>query len=403
MHHEVSTKVYQGDCLAVLQGMESGGIELAYLDPPFFTQKTHRLTTRDRKRSFSFEDIWASRSEYAEFLYQRLKEVHRVLSDRGAVFFHCDQNANHLVRALLEEVFGADKFRSEIIWHYRRWSNSQRRLLPAHQTIYYYTKSDEYIFNMEWQQYSPSTNIDQILQRRARDTFGKSVYKRDRLGNVEFDGGKRGVPLSDVWDLPYLNPKAKERTGYPTQKPLLLLERIVSISTNEGDSVLDPFCGSGTTLVAANLLGRNSIGIDVSDEAVELTRRRIQHPVKSESILLTRGRDAYRNIDESVLSLLQGINCVPVQRNSGIDAILQEGVDGAPAPIRVQRESETILEAAHKLYKASEHKGAKVMFLIATSEGGYFEFAENLPPEVVVIDSPGLSLGKYLTRLKEDR
>ena len=396
MSSKVKTEVHHADCLVILQNMKHESINLVYLDPPFFTQKSHRLVSRDRKRIFSFDDIWVSEKDYAGFLIQRLRAIHRVLSRDGSIFFHCAPNANHLARALLDEVFGSEMFRSEIIWYYRRWSNSRRRLLPAHQTIYYYTKSDEFTFNLEWQEYSPSTNIDQILQQRTRDTFGKSIYKRDELGNIESNGDKHGVPLSDVWDIPYLNPKAKERTGYPTQKPLHLLERIIRLSSNEGDTVVDPFCGSGTTLLAANLLGRNAIGIDVSENAVELTRQRLKNPVRSKSTLLTKGRDAYRNADETLLSMLLGVKYVPVQRNSGIDAFLKEGIEGTPVPIRVQRENETILEAAHKLYKASRYKGAKLMLLVAISEGGYFQFDDDLPEGVVIIDSPKLSIEKIL-------
>ncbi len=401
MPHKVRSELHLGDCLSVLQSIDAGSVALVYLDPPFFTQKSHHLLTRDRKREFSFEDIWASHKDYAEFLYIRLKAIYRVISQTGAIFFHCDRNAAHIVRSLLDEIFGPEMFRSEIIWHYRRWSNSQKGLLPAHQTIYYYTKSDEYTFNTQWQEYSPSTNIDQILQQRSRDVFGKSIYKRDSFGKVVSDGSKRGVPLSDVWDIPYLNPKAKERTGYPTQKPSLLLERIISISTQKGDTVLDPFCGSGTTLATAILLERNAIGIDISEDAVKLTQERILNPVKSVSPLLMKGRDAYRNVDTSILPLLQGIDYIPVQRNSGIDAILKEGVDGKPTPIRVQRRNETTIEAAYKLYNASKHKGADVMFLIATysSDGIYPNSC--FPKEVVVIDSPGMSISGYISGLKD--
>ncbi len=401
MSHKANIEVYQGDCLDVLPCIETGGVALAYLDPPFFTRRSHSLHTRDRKREFSFDDLWVSSRDYAEFLYPRLKGIYRVLSQRGSIFVHCDRNATHIIRALLDEIFGLEMFRSEIIWHYRRWSNSRRGLLPSHQTIYYYTKSDEFTFNAIWEEYSPSTNIDQILQQRSRDAFGKSVYKRDEFGNIVTNGDKKGVPLSDVWDIPYLNPKARERIGYPTQKPLLLLERIISLSTNEDELVLDPFCGSGTTLLAATLLGRDAIGIDISKDAVELTRRRLNNPEKSESSLLMRGRDAYRNADEVMLSLLRGLDYVPVQRNNGIDAFLKEGINGSPVPIRVQREGETILEAAHKLYNASKNKNAHVMFLIATAKGGYFEFGDDLPQGVVVVDAPGLLVSKYLSKLKE--
>lgn len=400
MHRPANVQVHLGDCLSVLKEMESGVVNLAYLDPPFFTQKVHSLAPRDRSIEFSFDDLWSSQKEYATFLFERLCEIRRVLAGNGSLFFHCDRNAVHLVRALLDEVFGSENFRSEIIWHYRRWSNSQRGLLPAHQTILYYSQSDDYTFNEVWTEYSPATNVDQILQRRSRDDSNKSVYARDEQGNVISNGAKRGVPLSDVWDIPFLNPKAKERTGYPTQKPLLLLERIISLATNEGDCVLDPFCGSGTTLVAAQLLNRTGIGIDLSEDAVELTKKRLEAPTMSQSRLLDVGREAYRNADDNALAILQGVDFVPVQRNAGIDAILKQDFAGGPVTVLVQRPGETLLDAARKLSKASAGKGAKLMFLIALVRGGSFGFADELPAGVVVIESPALGIQEHLNKLK---
>jgi site-specific DNA-methyltransferase (adenine-specific) len=401
MPQRVDFQLHLSDCLPILQKLGSGSVDLAYLDPPFFTQRVHRLGPRDRSREFSFEDLWSSQKEYGTFLFDRLRAAHEVISDHGSLFFHCDRNAVHLVRLLLDEVFGSENFRSEIIWHYRRWSNSQRGLLPAHQTILYYTKSDQYVFNEVWTEYSPATNVDQILQRRSRDHFNKSVYDRDDDGIVIPNGAKRGVPLGDVWDIPFLNPKAKERTGYPTQKPLLLLERIISLATNEGDCVLDPFCGSGTTLVAAQSLGRTAIGIDVSEEAVVLTKTRLEDSVRSTSRLLEVGRDAYRNADDAALAMLQGLEYVPVQRNNGIDAILKQDFDGGPVPIRVQRSGETLLDAALKVSKASAGKGAKVMFVVALARGGCFEFADELPTGVLAVESPALGIRDHLERMKE--
>lgn len=376
-------------------------MDLAYLDPPFFTQKVHRLSPRDRSKAFSFDDLWLSQKEYGIFLLERVQAVHGVISDHGSLFFHCDRNAVHLARFLLDEVFGSRNFRSEIIWHYRRWSNSHRGLLPAHQTILYYTKSDQFTFNEVWTDYSPTTNVDQILQRRSRDEFNKSVYDRDDEGNVIANGTKRGVPLSDVWDIPFLNPKAKERTGYPTQKPLLLLERIITLTTNAGDCVLDPFCGSGTAVVAAQSLGRKAIGIDVSADAVALTNQRLQESVRSNSRLLEMGREAYQNADETVLALLQGLEYVPIQRNKGIDAILKQGFAGGPVPIRVQRAGETILDAALKLSRAALGKGAKLMFVVALVQGGSFAFADELPPGVIVVEAPVLGIRKVLDNMRE--
>ena len=396
------SQLFQGDCLEVMRSLAANRVNLVYLDPPFFTQKTHRLRTRDRQREFSFADVWASHAEYADFLLVRLQEIERILHPTGAVFFHCDRNAAHIVRLLLDEVLGADNFRAEIIWHYKRWSNSQKNLLPAHQTIYYYSKSDDYTFNTIYKEYSVSTNVDQILQRRKRDEFGKSVYDVNEAGEFIPSGAKKGVPLSDVWSIPYLNPKAKERTGYPTQKPVLLLERIIEIASNENDLILDPFCGSGTTLVAAALLNRRAIGIDIAADAIEIARQRLDEPVKSESDLLKLGREAYRNVDEAALALLQGLDVVPVQRNQGIDAFLRDDVNGRSIPIRVQRSDETILEAANKLYKAAVTKQAPVMFLVALQEGGYFSFGDELPPEVVVVDSPALAIARLVAELKRE-
>ena len=393
-------EVRLGDCLGIMRDMVSASVDLVYVDPPFFTQKVHELHTRDRTRAFAFADLWASQEEYAAFLFDRLREVHRLLSAKGSLFFHCDRNATHIARLLLDDIFGSDNFRSEIIWHYRRWSNSHRGLLPAHQTIYYYSKSEEFTFNAVRVEYSPATNVDQLLQRRRRDEFNKSVYERDDDGNIVPSGRKTGVPLGDVWDLPYLNPKAKERTGYPTQKPILLLQRIIELSTNEEDTVLDPFCGSGTTLVAARLLNRRSIGIDVSEDAIQLTKRRLDDPFRSDSLLLAKGRESYRNADEQALALLQELDYVPVQRNSGIDAILKEDLGGTPVPIRVQRQGETIVEAAQKLFAASRSKAAKAMFLVALTRGGSLDLEDALPPGVVVIEAPALGIRDYLSRLR---
>ena len=396
----MKAQLFQGDCLDIIRSLDSCRFHLVYLDPPFFSQKTHRLLTRDRQRAFSFDDVWSSHTAYADFLYERLEEIRRVMHTEGSIFFHCDRNASHIIRFLLDELFGAENFRSEIIWHFRRWSNSQKKLLPAHQTIFFYTKSDTYTFNTIYDDYSTATNVDQILQRRKRDAHGKAVYDRDENGEIIPGGAKKGVPLSDVWQIPFLNPKAKERVGYPTQKPVLLLERIIQIASNEHDIVLDPFCGSGTTLVAAMLSNRRSIGIDISTDAIEIARRRLAKPIKSESNLLKAGREAYRTADEEALALLKGLDIVPVQRNKGIDAFLKDDIDGRLIPIRIQRLDETIPEAAAQLYNAAKTKGAPLMFLIAIQEGGYFPFANELPSEVCIIDGPALSVAKSIERFK---
>ncbi|TXL02411.1 site-specific DNA-methyltransferase, partial [Methylococcaceae bacterium CS2] len=218
--------------------------------------------------------------------------------------------------------------------------------------MYFYSKSKNFKFNTIYTSYSETTNIDQILQRRTRDKHNKSIYDIDNSGNFKHSDKKKGVPLSDVWEIPYLNPKAKERVGYPTQKPLLLLDRIIELTTEKGDLVLDPFCGSGTTCVASKLLGRNYIGIDESPEAIELSLSRINNPIKTNSNLLKNGRESYVNADKEALGLLNGIDFNPVQRNKGIDAILVETYEDSPVLVRVQKKNETVAEAAACLEKA---------------------------------------------------
>lgn len=393
----MASEVRHGDCLDVVRGLAAESVDLVYVDPPFFTQKTHSLVTRDRSTKFEFSDEWKSRAKYIEFLRTRLKAFRRVLKVTGSLFFQCDTNASHHIRCLLDEVFGEAMFRSEIIWHYRRWSNSQRNPMPSHQTIFFYGKTDDYQYHQLFDDYSPSTNVDQILQRRQRDEHGKSVYARDGDGNVVSDGHKKGVPIADVWDIPLLNPKAKERVGYPTQKPILLLERIIGLVTSPGDLVLDPFTGSGTTLVAAELLGRNSLGIDVAAEAVQLAKRRLEQPFKTSSELSRKGREAYVQSDEAALAYLHGLSVIPVQRNRGIDAILKISPGENPVLIRVQRRGESLADAAEMLHSAGQSKQPATLILVVTDSQQPAGLFNMLPTDVLLVNSTASELIERLT------
>ena len=355
--------VINNDCLTALRTLPSASVDMVYLDPPFFSQKRHTLSDRQGK-TYEFSDVWESRKDYLLFLKVRLQEMKRVLKATGTLFLHCDSSASHYLRVVLDEVFGEENFRSEIIWTYKRWSNAKRGLLDAHQTIFFYSKGSGFKFNTFYGDYSPATNVDQILQQRERDDDGKVRYKRDVSGRVVGSGEKKGVPLSDVWDIPFLNPKAKERTGYPTQKPMLLLERIIDISTDEDDTVLDPFCGSGTTLAAAKLKGRKFIGIDVNPEATALTERRLADIVRTESRLLKEGATAYLTKTEKELAVLKQLDCQVVQRNKGIDAILTKQYQGAPVAVKLQKETETAAEAAVLLQAAGKKKNCRMTVLI---------------------------------------
>lgn len=387
--------LYHGDCLKELSRIQPDSVDLIYLDPPFFTGKKQRLKTRDRTKEFSFDDVWVSSEEYAQFLYDRILPMKALLKDSASIFVHCDRNATHIIRAILDSIFGEKNFQSEIIWTYKRWSNKRKGLMPSHQTIYFYSKSKNPRFNVIYNGYSESTNIDQILQKRARDEHNKSVYARGEDGKVITNGEKKGVPLSDVWDIPYLNPKAKERVGYPTQKPILLLERIIALTTNEGDIVLDPFCGSGSTLVAASLMKRKSIGIDVSEDAIKVSLERLEKPVRSDSNLLKKGRESYKTADQNALALLNGLDYIPVHRNKGIDAILKRQYKDSPVLIRIQKNGETLRDALNLLSSAVKTKDSKKSILVKTQTG----FIDDAKPtkSIEIIDATTLTIQKILS------
>ena len=365
-----TNKIYHGNCVEKLKEIEANKVDLIYFDPPFFTQRKHSLTNKDNSKTYEFDDKYNSIEEYLELVENVLLESKRVLKNTGSVFLHCDKTASHNIRVVMDKVFGRENFQSEIIWSYKRWSNAKKGLLNSHQVIFFYSKTQDFKFNTLYTDYSATTNLDQILQDRERNENGKSVYKKDENGNVILGKEKKGVPLSDVWEIPYLNPKAKERTGYPTQKPVLLLNQILNIVTDEGDLVVDPFCGSGTTCVSAKSLKRQFIGIDISKDAVELANSRLEEMVISESNLLNKGTSEYQEKTEKELAILQNINAFPVQRNSGIDGFLKDHFEGMPVPVKIQGEYETIEDAIEKLEKASLGRDYKMKILIQTRETG---------------------------------
>ncbi|MFH1170633.1 MAG: DNA methyltransferase [Candidatus Vogelbacteria bacterium] len=383
--------IKQGDCKNELRKIESDSIDLIYLDPPFFTQKKQSQKTRDNSKEYTFDDSWNNMGSYKSYIEERLIECKRVLKNTGSIFLHCDRNASHYLKIVMDNIFDVNNFQSEIIWTYRRWSNAKKGLLNAHQVIYFYSKTADFKFNHIFEDYSPTTNIDQIFQKRTRDVNGKTKYKAHVDGGYELIDGKKGVPLSDVWDIPYLNPKANERVGYPTQKPILLLEKIIQLVTSEGDTVLDPFCGSGTTLVAAKLLNRKYVGIDISNDAVQLTHKRINNPIRTDSNLLKNGKDSYLNQNPEILQILKVIDATPVQRNKGIDGFLKINSFVKPIPVKIQRFDETLEKAKQLLSQASNKNGFKIRILIKTNnlcEATLFDFGQvNIPKDLLVVES----------------
>lgn len=246
--------------------MPAGLCDLVYLDPPFATDSIRRAQATDN----AYVDRWPEGVRgLMSFLSPRLRAVHRVMADHASLYVHLDYRASAHARLALDEIFGPANFLNEIIWHYRTGGLSNRWFARKHDTILVYARhAGKHRFNVLREgQYR--------TQGLLWDEAGRP-YKSTRKGRLYFNSG--GPALSDVWDIPFLSTVSSERVGWPTQKPLALLDRIIRASSNAGDLVGDFFCGSGTTLAAARALGRDYVGCDISEAAVTLARGRCGVP-----------------------------------------------------------------------------------------------------------------------------
>jgi site-specific DNA-methyltransferase (adenine-specific) len=189
-----------------------------------------------------------------------------VLKDTGSIYLHCDPTASHYLKLVMDEIFSAYNYRNEIIWSYRRWTGKSKRFQKLHDVIFFYSKGQDYTYNVLYTDYTEKSLL--------RKQFYHTRIKGNDIYETTID--ERGVRMGDVWDIPVINSQAKERLGYPTQKPEVLLERIIKASSNEDDIVLDPFCGCGTTIAVAEKLGRKWIGIDITHLAITLMKKRLE-------------------------------------------------------------------------------------------------------------------------------
>ncbi len=263
-------RLIAADCLEVLPRLKAGSTRLIYLDPPFNTG------VRRRGRAGSYEDAFGAPADYIAYMRPRLEAMLRALAPDGSLFFHCDWRMSHHIRLMLDDLFGLSGpacarrgvFVNEIIWHYGLGaSKAGRRLLTKHDVIFWHARSPDYVFNALRDAPTPAM-LDKYRHTDAQGNRYMNAYGKRYV----MKGGKL---LDDVWDIPAIAPTSRERVDYPTQKPLALLRRIVELASNAGDVVLDPFCGSGTTLVAAKHLGRRWIGIDSNPQAIEIARARL--------------------------------------------------------------------------------------------------------------------------------
>jgi len=289
--------LFTADNLYVLNGMNSDCIDLIYLDPPFNSKRLYKAPVGSKAAGAAFEDMWSWKDvdsalmvrlsethpflvdfitaierthskammAYIAYMAQRLFEMHRVLKPTGSIYLHCDPTASHYLKVVMDRIFGKDNFRNEIVWCYSGGGIPQNDFPRKHQVILRYSKSERYTFHVERKAYKENT---------------QQVGKHSTLSGGQEIDLKRGTPVTDWWtDIKTVTGWNPEKTGYPTQKPLALLDRIIKASSNKGEVVLDPFCGCATTCVAAQHLHRKWIGIDLSKKTEELIRDRLADDV----------------------------------------------------------------------------------------------------------------------------
>ena len=274
-----ASHLHAGDNLAALRSLAAryaDKVTLAYLDPPFLTNKIHEaLIKKDGERFYTtaFDDRWSDQAAYLEAIAPRLVAIRALLAPHGSVVIHVDPKTSHYLKVLADEVFGADAFASEIVWRYRRWPAKTPNFQRVHDVLLRYRKDPK--VRPRWNQpYEPlaASTLATWGTKKQRAVVGKDG-RRARSSSTSVESA--GVPMGDVWDIGVIAPIARERTGYPSQKPEALLERLVGALSDPDDVVLDPYAGSGTTLAVAARMGRAFLGIDRSEVAIETARARL--------------------------------------------------------------------------------------------------------------------------------
>ena len=305
-------QLFYGDNLPVMrESLKDESVDLIYLDPPFNSKRGYNLLFKTPKGHESeaqieaFEDTWhwgqEAEEEFDELIHQsntgvaqlmkalrtflgendvmayltmmaiRLVELHRVLKPTGSMYLHCDPTASHYLKMVLDGMMGKENFRNEIVWHYKKWAVVQAQFVSNHDVIFFYSKTTD-----------KRRAFKTLLMERAPSTlkrFGKAkiISGHDAAGHripAQMDEEEsEGVAMDDVWDIGRVPPI---KQLFPTQKPDALLQRIIEASSNEGDLVLDPFCGCGTTILNAQKLRRNWIGIDITCLAISLVEKRLK-------------------------------------------------------------------------------------------------------------------------------
>ena len=286
-----SGRFFFGDNVASLDELsrtDRASVTLAYMDPPFHTNRVHELVEQgdhtapksERRRKAAFDDRWEDRASYLEALGERITRVRDLLAPHGSLVVHVDTKTSHYVKVMCDEIFGEACFASEIVWRYRRWPSKTPNFQRVHDVLLRYRRDAK--AKPRWNTaYEPLAASTRAVwgETKQRAVFQENGHRQKSSVTAE---PSLGVPMGDVWEIGVLAPMSRERTGYPSQKPLALLDRLVTTLSDPGDLVLDPYAGSGTTLVSAAKLGRRFLGLDASTLSLETSLARLAeagHPL----------------------------------------------------------------------------------------------------------------------------
>ncbi len=375
--------LYCDDNMSRLAALPSNSVDLIYLDPPFFSNRHYEVIWGDEAEVRSFEDRWEGGIyHYVGWMRERIMEMWRVLKPTGSMYLHCDWHACHYLKVMCDEVLGEEHFSNEIIWYYKGAGVSPRRWARRHDNILWYTKGKDWYFNPD----------------PVRDEYAESTKERfsHYIGNVRgaHDFGPqtlnpKGKHPDDVWQIRIVAPSAKARLGYPTQKPEELLERIILSSSKEGDVVLDPFAGCGTTVVVAHRLKRQWIGIDISPTACNLMIRRLAKVGAADVkvIGMPTTVDDLRALKPFEFQnwVVDRINGIQSNRKSG-----DMGIDGwtfmLHDPVQI-KQSEAVGRNVIDNFETAVHRAGKQRGLVIA-----FSFTRNAHEEVARIRTKGLEI-----------
>jgi len=331
--------IYCGDCLQQLKDIPDASIDLIYIDPPFSSNRNYVAFWKEQEKR-QFEDRFENVRAYLDYMKPRLVELYRVLKPTGSFYYHCDWHASHYIKMLLDSdyLFGYFNFRNEIVWCYTAPTNTHMNFPRKHDIILRYVKSDKWVFNYEDISIPYSAETVARTSRGAGDV-GLYLDKDPETKHRSRLKPKGKIP-EDWWLIPRLQGNAREKMGYPTQKPEALLERIIKASSNKGDVVLDAFCGCGTTLAVAQREKRKWIGIDISPTACRVMAKRLE-----DDFHIKEGKDFHvRDLPKSAEELRQyppfefqnwAVNAI-----GGIPSrmkVRDGGIDGKVYPVELEK------------------------------------------------------------------